>query len=154
MGAAGEREVAACQSSALMAVARAFGLVPRCERRAEVGAATAAGRVRWGDGERGTAGESFALCRVGRVHRHSLDGHNCLQRTWSCPCEYVLTWDLCGQHFLKNHSFHRVSNRFSFCFHKEIFKSHDGSNAINSLLSAAIIMILIFLGPFLWFKTD
>lgn len=91
-----------CQSSALAAVVWAIGFVPWCEQRAELGAVPAAGRARWGSG--GTAGESYALCRAEVVHRHSLDGHYWLQRTWSCPCEYVLTWDLCGQHCLKNHS--------------------------------------------------
>lgn len=70
------------------------------------------------------------------------------------PCEYVLTWDLCGQHFLKNHGVPRVSKQFPFCFLKEIFKTHGDSTAINSLLSSPIILILIFVGPFLWLKTD
>lgn len=55
---------------------------------------------------------------------------------------------------LKESQFRRVSNHFPFCFLKEIFETHDDSNAVNSLLSSTIIMILIFLGPFLWFKTD
>lgn len=41
-----------CQSSALVAVVQAIGFVPWCERRAEVGAATAAGHARWGSGGR------------------------------------------------------------------------------------------------------
>ncbi|XP_010581231.1 PREDICTED: zinc finger protein PLAG1 isoform X3 [Haliaeetus leucocephalus] len=96
-----------------MAVARVMAPAPRHERRAELGAAVAADRSRWCGDVRGTVREPFALrhCwwQLGRVHRHSLDGHYCLRRTRSCSCEYMLTWDLCGQHFLKNHSFHRTS---------------------------------------------